>query len=150
MPRAKGKGNGGNAADQEIKRLRDLSPGKHARNKSQENLRAKAPRVTGAIPQIKISCIYVFQRHQDSISFAYLWNLFIQSANIFAEPLAQRRVGIPCGWSNGQRVLLSIDPGDPSRPETWRCRISGGTCSTLWRSTARFFNYLVHQEGVKK
>ena len=54
----------------------------------------------------------------------------------FAGPSAQRRVGISCGWCNGQRVLLSIDPGVPCRPETWRCRISGGTCSTLWRSTA--------------
>ena len=41
----------------------------------------------------------------------------------FAGPSAQRRVGILSGWSNGQRVLLSIDPGDPCRPETWRRRI---------------------------
>ena len=49
----------------------------------------------------------------------------------FAGPSAQRRVGILSGWSNGQRVLLSIDPGDPWRPETWRCRILDGTFSTL-------------------
>ena len=56
----------------------------------------------------------------------------------FAGPSAQRRVGIPCGWPNGQRVLFSIDPGGPSRPETWRRRRPEVTLSTLWRSTSRF------------
>ena len=57
---------------------------------------------------------------------------------IFARPSAQRRVGILCGWSNGRRVLFSIVPGDPSRPETWRRRILEDTFSALWCSTAWF------------
>ena len=50
---------------------------------------------------------------------------------IFAGPSAQRHVAILSGWSNGQRTLLLIDPGDPSRPDTWRRRILEDTFSTL-------------------
>ena len=39
---------------------------------------------------------------------------------------------------NGQRVLFSVVPGDPSSPKTSRYRIVGVTLATLWRSKARF------------
>ena len=69
---------------------------------------------------------------------------------IFAGPSAQRRVGILCGWFNGQRVLLSIDPGDPSRPETWRRGMAFVPLATPWRSTARFFKKNLYIGRVSK
>ena len=63
-----------------------------------------------------------------------------QSIRKFAGPSAHRRVGIPSGWSCGQRVLFSIDPGDPSSPETshrWTLEV---TLATLWRSKGRFLS----------
>ena len=58
-----------------------------------------------------------------------------------AGPSAQRRVGITCGWSYGQRVLFSIVHGDPSRPETSRFQIVEVPLATLWRFKARLLMY---------
>ena len=44
----------------------------------------------------------------NALKYDHLDNYLFQ----FAGPSAQRRVGIPFGWSNGQRVALSNDPGD--------------------------------------
>ena len=48
-------------------------------------------------------------RTKEHVRYIYIYMYIIK----FAGPCAQRRVGILSGWSNGQRVLFSIDPGDP-------------------------------------
>ena len=60
----------------------------------------------------------------------------------FAGPSAQRRVGIPSGWSccqNDPSFLLYRDPSAPETSHRWRFEV---TLATLWRSKARFFRFL--------